>query len=217
MGTLFCIPGFLGQRSDWEGIDAQFPPENLNASDLVAWAKEFNSFVKQFPAPRVLCGYSLGGRKALHALIDNPSLWSKGVLLSTHPGLVSHEERLSRVKQDHEWAARFSSTPWSPLIQDWESQEVFKGSLRIERPEGAYDRKKLVFELSHFSLGLQADLRGKIQKLNIPLFWIAGALDSKFSALALEMETLHSLSKATLLHKEGHRFKINLIFDLLQI
>jgi 2-succinyl-6-hydroxy-2,4-cyclohexadiene-1-carboxylate synthase len=215
--TLFCIPGFLGQRKDWGNIGATFPPDDLKSSDLGSWAKQFNSYAESFPTPRILCGYSLGGRKSLHALIDNPSLWSKAVLLSTHPGLQSDAERALRTKSDRVWADRFLSDPWDLVLKDWESQEVFKGSLRMHRPESNFERSALAEELKHYSLGLQMDLRCKIQQLQIPVFWIAGTSDAKFSSLALEMESLHSYSKAILLQGEGHRFKISLIFDLLQI
>lgn len=59
MGLIACLHGFLGQPADWDFLRASF---EIVAPDLFAG--------EPIPAADVLVGYSMGGRLALHALLD---------------------------------------------------------------------------------------------------------------------------------------------------
>lgn len=54
---------------------------------------------------KILVGYSMGGRLALHALLEG-GLWDAAILISPHPGLESEEERAARRAGDAEWGSR---------------------------------------------------------------------------------------------------------------
>src|SRR5690242_6488130 len=112
---LYCVHGFLGQASDWEDI---LPPylrkfafdlfspgaSSQPAFDFNALGGWINDTAVKSPGPRVLVGYSLGGRIALHALTRKPEIWSAAVIISAHPGLSDPTERQKRIENDEKWA-----------------------------------------------------------------------------------------------------------------
>ena len=54
---------------------------------------------------RALAGYSMGGRLALHALLEGGA-WDAAILIAPHPGLETGEERAARREADALWASR---------------------------------------------------------------------------------------------------------------
>ena len=151
-------------------------------------------------------GYSLGGRLALHALIDQPKLWKGAIIVSAHPGLISSKEREERLKQDKVWAERFFFEEWGSLIASWNSRSAFSAdSFHFIRKESDYQRKLLAQQIVSFSLGHQEDLRQKIAQLFLPLLWITGAEDLPYSKVATEVSFKHPLSRRSSIPHAGHR------------
>jgi 2-succinyl-6-hydroxy-2,4-cyclohexadiene-1-carboxylate synthase len=212
--NLVALYGFLGCSRDWElwdahslGVNRIWPLRLKPKGNFQTFAKELNAWAKaELKPPRGIMGYSLGGRLALHALLDDPSIWSKGILISTHPGLVSEEERCRRLKQDSVWAERFLKDPWEILMRDWEGQAVFKNeNHRFLRKERDYRRIDLAEWLTCFSLGLQENLLLKIPGLSLPLFWVTGEHDPAYTAIADQACSCHKLSKGFIIRGGYHR------------
>lgn len=236
--SLFCIHGFIGHPDDWLSV----LPENARSEriSLFAPSKE-NPFFEgalnfhelsqwiydravRLPEPRILVGYSLGGRIGLYHLlkhsVKHSELWSKAVIISAHPGLTDESEKQRRLESDVQWAKRFSEETlaedkWSQLLLDWNNQPTFKGGLcEPSRPLGTYSRTALSSALKNLSLGRQANFRVELNKLNVPLSWVTGANDSKFSTLAKEISNLNNPSITTLsIEDSGHR----ILFDQPQV
>jgi 2-succinyl-6-hydroxy-2,4-cyclohexadiene-1-carboxylate synthase len=59
----------------------------------------------------------MGGRLAMHALLESPELWSAAILVSANPGLpaADHPGRAQRMASDESWARRFESDPWEQV------------------------------------------------------------------------------------------------------
>jgi 2-succinyl-6-hydroxy-2,4-cyclohexadiene-1-carboxylate synthase len=210
--TLFALSGFLGTAKDWQGVPVELEPDFPQVGSLKEWAESFNIYASAFKAPRVLLGYSLGGRKALHALLDREELWSQAILISTHPGLVTENEREARTAQDLIWAERFLTEDWDAVMHAWNAQPVFAGSSSITRQ---CDRKRAAHDLMSYSLGKQQDLRESIARLETPILWIAGAKDPKFTQISQEMAGLHLHSQSLILKEFGHRINFQLIYELI--
>lgn len=208
---IWAVSGFLGLPSDWDFL--QFPqvaavdPYAFSWKSLPDWGARFNQWVsRQGTAPSLLIGYSLGGRLALHALLNNPKQWKGAVIISAHPGLSDPLEKAKRLKQDRKWADRFEKEEWASLMQAWNRQEVFSHDPPpFEREERDYKRDQLVRTLLQGSLGTQADLRHQISQLEIPLLWITGSNDQRFSALAQSLSFKHPLSRSAKVEGAGHR------------
>ncbi len=186
---IVALHGFLGSTNDW--VPCNIP--NLLAVDLhhmsfpspskgfQVWAIAFNNYIRSLTqTPRILLGYSLGGRLALHAFIQEPTLWQSAIFISTHPGLKSAEEKALRLANDELWAEKFQNDPWDPLMHSWNSQPVFKNSVLPHRPESVYNRQKLAETLTGWSLAHQEDLAPSVQKISVPYIWAVGEHDIKF-------------------------------------
>lgn len=193
---IYTLHGFLGRPSDWNLPDAV----DLFQRPIVPfdeWAQQFNA--SALPGS-VVIGYSLGGRLAMHALIQNPTHWKAAVIISAHPGL-KEEERAERIASDQRWAKRFLNDPWEKLMTDWNKQPVFAGQ-SLPRKESDFDRTVLCQVLEKWSLGRQAQLLPAINALPLPIFWITGELDPH---AARGLKLAHPQSKQWVAPGAGHR------------
>lgn len=210
--SIIALHGFLGHPSDWKhcglqearAVDLFSAPYSLH---LDQWGEQFNARLSSFEIESpVLLGYSLGGRLALHALIQNPALYKSAVIISSHPGIADKEKRLERLAQDKEWAKRFRQEEWNQIIERWNQQSIFKTSASpFQRLEKDYHRESLAQALECASLGVQEDLRGKIKTLPLPILWIVGENDTKYCALAESLSFSHPASKVVKIPSAGHR------------
>lgn len=208
---IWALSGFLGLPQDWDFLQwkhliaADWQAFTLNS--LEEWGKEFNQWAsKQSHRSKVLMGYSLGGRLALHALIDQPHQWQAAIIVSAHPGLIHLQEREQRLHQDQIWAKRFECEDWTSLMNAWNGQEVFaRDSFRFERQEIKYQRYQLSKSLTYASLGSQIDLRPKIAILPMPILWITGNLDHRYCQIAQSLTFSHPYSRWNKIEQAGHR------------
>lgn len=224
--VVIALHGFLGEASDWNA-----PFALLKNTDRVAfnymqtagfgpeislkdWGARFNQyFSKAFPnEKRVLVGYSLGGRLALHALKDNPSLWSQTILLSTNPGLMFSAEKVGRLNSDRQWADKFLNSPWKDVLKEWNEQDVFHGAKEPVRDEKKFNRKILADTLVNWSLGHQEDFRPWIKQTDAKIIWMSGSLDKKYSAMMNSLQ-LGPQQKKISMPQAGHR----LLFENLNL
>lgn len=182
----------------------QLNPQN----SFIQWTRNFNQKVTaDFPSgPRVLVGYSLGGRLALHALADQPNLYDAVILISVNPGLVREKDRQARWQTDLQWAEKFQQLSWQELLQEWNAQTVFKDSLsEPKRAEEQYDRSQLAAALTEWSLSKQADFRELIISQQEKIFWLSGDNDIKFLSLAMELQKRAPGLRAESISQSSHR------------
>lgn len=208
---IHAIPGFMGHKTDYHCFNisllSPITIEDYDTSSLNNWGQSFNQQLdfNQSTNP-ILVGYSMGGRLALHALIAEDSRWSGAIIISCHPGLKSEKERRERLNNDTVWAKRFEREDWTVLMSSWNQQETLKNGFNpFLRRESDYNREKLSQQLLHFSLGHQENLEEKIEKLSIPILWITGENDKKFSELGRNLKFYHPESKHILFPQSGHR------------
>lgn len=215
---IYALHGFLGRPEDWEGV---FGAGQARCPDLFVldeiknglwgWSERFNAAVqRESCTPRILCGYSLGGRLALHALLAAPDLWDAAIILSAHPGLACSSERLERCASDKIWAARFRNEPWEGVLAAWDSQKIFTHDPpNKSRLEVAFDREALAAVFEHWSLGLQDDLRPSLAALDLPILFVTGALDAAYSSLGASLRLRSKTSRCLSLPLAGHRLLCN--------
>jgi 2-succinyl-6-hydroxy-2,4-cyclohexadiene-1-carboxylate synthase len=211
------LHGFLGLPSDWDILTEYYLPikkwisvdlfrNYLPSTDLQTWGNAFNSLAQSSKsASKVLIGYSMGGRLALHALEQNPGLWNGAILISTHLGLQSIEEKERRIKSDQAWAKRFQTESWNTLIEAWNSQAIFQNSISLKRKEKDFNRNSLVNSLDNWSLGYQKDFKETMQNIPLPILWIAGSKDLPYAKQAQSLRFRHPLSKICIVPNAGHR------------
>lgn len=232
---IIALHGFLGRPVDWNWLSDSVN-ETVSARDLFEdvfsiqsddksknlksthehcafsqWATLLNSsaedFLREAKEKPLLLGYSMGGRLAMHALIERPDLYRGAVLVSSHPGLKCTEERALRLETDLKWAKRFAEENWSEVLSDWNAQGVLQTPAlknSFDRKEEQFNRKALSLAMNHWSLGRQRDLRHELTKLDIPLFYVTGENDEKFTHLIQNLQ-LGSGHRHVIISKAGHR------------
>lgn len=223
--NLYAIHGFLGSSKDWDlcslnalkKIRGFYPIDLFNQNNEIVsfdeWAIRFNEFIlnkemslkeKGFP---VALGYSLGGRLLLHAIEKNPNLYSAAIFISTNLGLKSDVEKKMRLEVDKKWKDLFLTQEWNSLITKWNSQTIFKSSKKddLMRIEKDYSRIHLANALDIWSVARQKDFKCLVESWDIPILWICGKEDLKYSQEALNLKFFHPKSKIWIAEECGHR------------
>lgn len=187
------VHGFLGLAEDWNGFARSGVDVCVDLWSLAGKNGEpFGVANARILAEAggngaVLIGYSMGARLAMHALIADPGRYRAAILISGNPGLTSQEERVRRLEADQEWARRFRKEPWDGLMKAWNNQAVLAGGADPGRKECDFNRDALAWALEHWSLGRQRDLRAELAALDMPILYLTGAEDKKFTDLVREL------------------------------
>jgi 2-succinyl-6-hydroxy-2,4-cyclohexadiene-1-carboxylate synthase len=136
---------------------------------------------------RALLGYSMGGRMALHALLEKDHPWQAAVIVSAHPGLENEADRAARRAADAEWATQALAGNWQSFLTAWNAQPILHGGpMRDAQASNSLimRRREIARSFVDWSLGAQEPLWDRLHEIKIPVLWIAGENDSKFLALA---------------------------------
>lgn len=177
-----ALPGFLGRPADWNFLrDAGFEVDAHELDDVP-------------PSGHTILGYSMGGRVALHALLDGAK-YELAVIVSAGLGIEGEPERAARREADEKWARRFEHDDWEAVLHDWNAQPLFGGDIRVRR-ERDYDRRRVVDALRRWSPAVLPPLAPRLHEITIPVLWIAGERDAKYVAEAKRAVSL--LPDATL-------------------
>ena len=216
---IHALHGNFGLPSDW---DAALPPEipakawhlweirrhHSETHTLSGFATWFNNQIEALPPDphRILAGYSLGGRLALHVLADRPALWHRALIISAHPGLRTGVERATRLAHDLQWRKLCLDEPWDAVCARWNAQPLFKAAEAVSmmQPSEAW-RAEIASAFEGWSLSHQAGLPGWPPHQQTQGYWLAGALDTKFSALAKKACSLWIGFEPRILEDASHR------------
>jgi 2-succinyl-6-hydroxy-2,4-cyclohexadiene-1-carboxylate synthase len=136
---------------------------------------------------RALLGYSMGGRLALHSLLEENPPWQAAVIVSANPGLESEAERQARRAADTNWASRALAGNWQEFLTAWNAQPVLAGAaIRDPQATGSLvmRRREIARSFVDWSLGVQESLWERLHEINIPVMWVAGENDPKYLELA---------------------------------
>jgi len=223
---IHMLHGAIGSHLDWANTQECLQGKGVltEAHNLYDYLKtsecSFDQFVKEFEQALVttrkqcLLGYSLGGRLALHALLESPSLWEKAVIVSAHTGLPqqNENEREAREQADRKWAqmARDMNTPWSEFLTKWNQQGVLKAQTNqslnwIDRLSLESVRGQIATSFESWSLGSQDDLLEKLSYLTVPILWIVGEEDQKFLEIAMKATNVLPYGELRVVKNAGHR------------
>jgi len=169
-----------------------------------------NQEVRRVDSHPILMGYSMGGRLALHALLEDPLLWKGAVIVSAHTGLKQEQtaERAKRVVQDTEWAGRALLDEWEDFLLAWNRQGVLQGGGELQWPSrlGLKSRRRQIARsFMDWSLGQQDDLSQAIKDLETPLMWVNGQGDSKFLEVASRLKELRPQLHHQVISSASHR------------
>ncbi len=220
----WCLHGAVGMAADWRGLAKQLAAGGIGSRAVDLWR-----FLECCPMPladfgkalnadasgevfrgsgRALLGYSMGGRMALHALLENDHPWQAAVIVSAHPGLENNQERGNRRATDAEWATQALTGNWQQFLDAWNAQPVL-GNSAMRDPQASgrlmQRRREVARSFVDWSLGSQEPLWDRLGGISIPVLWIVGENDTKFLALAERAAALMPQATLAIAPGAGHR------------
>ena len=159
-----------------------------------------------------LVGYSLGARVALGLLVEHPALFARATLIGVHPGLRSDAERSSRIGQDDRWARLLEAHGLEEFVRAWEAQPLFATQAALPREIDeeqrrirlGHDAHGLARSLRVLGLGCMPDYAARLAAVACSVRVVAGALDTKFSALAAPLAAALGNGRAEIVPEAGH-------------
>lgn len=219
----WCLHGSVGAVSDFRPLAKSLAASAIGTRSVDLWR-----FLETDPLPisdfgkalnadaggtvfrgtgRSLLGYSMGGRLALHSLLEETHPWQAAVIISANPGLESETERAARSAQDRDWAAKAFMSPWPDFLNQWNAQPVLGGEIRD--PQASQQlvtrRREISRSFVDWSLGAQQPLWDRLSEIRIPVLWIAGENDPKYVALAERAAALTPKGVLEIVPGSGHR------------
>jgi 2-succinyl-6-hydroxy-2,4-cyclohexadiene-1-carboxylate synthase len=206
---LVLLHGFSGTRHAWDRVTAQLSPQRYlplgldlpghgDAAELDA-PISFDSCVAHVlansPARFALCGYSLGGRVALHVALAAPRRVTRLVLVSTSAGIEDPAERAQRRAADRRLADELERIPFEQFIERWRAQPLFAddppNAGRLAREDQRRNRPRpLAAALRGIGTGEMAPLWDRLGELAMPVTVVAGKRDAKYRRLGERMAAL---------------------------
>lgn len=201
--TLVLLHGFGGTHRAWDGVTARLDPERYRplALDLpghgaaaaaerpISFASCTAAVLAAAPGRFALCGYSLGGRVALHVALAAPARVSALCVIAANPGIEDPRERAARVASDEQLARELQTGSFEGWIERWRTQPLFAA----EPPEvgelARADQRRnqppaLAAALRGLSTGAMEPLWDRLGELAMPVSLVVGERDAKFTALA---------------------------------
>jgi 2-succinyl-6-hydroxy-2,4-cyclohexadiene-1-carboxylate synthase len=224
--SVVLLHGFGGTRRAWDGVLAQLPGGRCDplALELPGHGSEvdgprpisFAGCVEHVLARAserfTLCGYSLGGRVALHVALAAPERVGRLVLVSSTAGIREKPARARRRASDHWLARELEQAPFERFIERWSAQPLFAG----DPPEvGALAREDqrrnrpdaLAAVLRGIGVGEMYPLWDRLPELRMPVEVVAGDRDRKFQQLARQMVDLLPQGRFLAI-RGGHRLPL---------
>ena len=160
-----------------------------------------------------LVGYSMGGRVALHYALAHPSRVASLALIGARAEIDDPDERAERIAADEALANRIESDGIEWFAGYWADRPLFatqrhrltteqRSELRAQRL--ACDPRGLAHSLRGIGAGAVVPIGCRLSELSMPCALIAGADDSKFAAIAVNMAASIPLANACLIPDAGH-------------
>jgi 2-succinyl-6-hydroxy-2,4-cyclohexadiene-1-carboxylate synthase len=203
------LHGFSGTHRAWDGVMARLSPERYRPLGLdlpghgehaaadrqISFAGCVDRVLARAPERFALCGYSLGGRVALHVALAAPERVARLVLVSTTAGIEDESERAERSAADRRLADELERIPFEDFVERWRTQPLFADDPpevgRLAREDQRRNRPDaLAAVLRGIGSGEMAPLWGRLAELTMPATVLVGDHDAKFQALGERMVEL---------------------------
>ena len=220
----WCLHGAVGMAADFRGFAKRLAAEKTGSRAVDLWR-----FLECQPLPlanfgqalnadaggevfrgsgRALLGYSMGGRLALHSLLEKDHPWQAAVIVSAHPGFESQAERETRRAGDAGWATKALTGNWQAFLDAWNAQPLL-GSTAQRDPQASgrlvMRRREIARSFVDWSLGAQQPLWDRLHEITVPVLWVAGENDAKFLTLAERAVSLLPRATLAVAPGAGHR------------
>jgi len=220
--TIVLLHGFAGTGRMWEPVIAALDGETYRplAPDLRGHGSAarvrpvtFEACVADVLAlcagPFTLCGYSMGGRLALHVALAAPERVARLVLVATTAGIEDDAERAARRAADDALASEIAAGGIEDFVARWSAQPLFAGDppeavAAWQADQRRNDPAGLAAALRGVGTGAMTPLWDRLGALTMPAHVLAGERDEKFTALAHRLAAALPDARLTIVPGAGH-------------
>jgi 2-succinyl-6-hydroxy-2,4-cyclohexadiene-1-carboxylate synthase len=204
--SIVLLHGFSATHRAWDRVQALLPEERYRplALDLpghgryadcerpITFAGCVAHVLDRAPERFALCGYSMGGRIALHVALHAPRRVQRLVLVSSTAGIDDPAERAARRESEDQLAEELTCAPLDSFIERWRNQPLFAdeppGVSALAREDQRRNRgEALAAVLRGIGTGRMNPLWERLCELTMPVTVLAGDRDEKFKTLARRM------------------------------
>jgi 2-succinyl-6-hydroxy-2,4-cyclohexadiene-1-carboxylate synthase len=203
---IILLHGFGGTHRAWDGVVALLDRERYRplaldlpghgeAADVprpITFAGCVDYVLARSPERFTLCGYSLGGRVALHVALAAPERVRRLVLVSSSPGMEDGPARAERRRADRAFAHELEHGSYDEFIERWRSQPLFADEPPEVGARAREDQRRnrpdaMATVLRSLSPGHAAPLWDRLAEITMPVVVLAGERDDKYQALGRRM------------------------------
>lgn len=157
-------------------------------------------------------GYSMGGRLALHVAAAYPEHVRRLTLIGASAGLRTAAEREARVASDAKLVELIEGEGIEAFTNYWEAIPLFASQARLPGEQRAAIRAGrlrnsplgLANSLRGMGAGAQRALHDNLPALPMPVFAMAGELDTKYTEIAYELAEAIPHGVAMVIPDAGH-------------
>lgn len=179
----------LAERHDVTAVDAPGHGGSLRHAAAGLWAGA--SLLVDGDEPRVVVGYSMGGRLALHAALAHPDRVEALVLIGATAGLDDPDERRRRRGLDEALALRLEQDGLDAFLADWLAMPMFSGLpdwARFDEERRGNTVAGLAASLRNAGTGSMTPLWDRLADITCPVLLLSGAGDPTYTSLASRLE-----------------------------
>jgi len=210
--TVVFVPGFMQPGDAWAPV-AERLPERYSSVLIDHAEHSFEGRLGEIAGAgegAVLCGYSLGGRLALHAALRSPERYPGLVTVGTSAGIDAPGTRAQRAQADEKMASWMETQTIEQIVDVWERQPLFadQSDVLVERQRPGrlrQDPRALALLLRSAGQGALEPVWQRLRDLGgMPVMAIAGSLDQRYSEAALRLARETPRGRAEIVEASGH-------------
>ncbi len=220
--TVVLLHGFAGTRRGWDLVADRLAAERYRplALDLrghgdardrrpIGFAECAADVAAAAPDGSVLCGYSMGGRIALHVALADPGRVARLVLVATTAGIEDPAARARRRAADERLASEIEDGAIDAFADRWMAQPLFAGT----PPEAARrwredllrnDPCALAAALRGVGAGAMAPLWDRLGEIAMPVTVVAGARDGRYVEVGRRLAQALPAARLEIVPGAGH-------------
>lgn len=233
--TVLLLHGFTGTKKTWTELIKKLKqnfhviaidllghgetdsPEHHDRYAMEKAAKDLDDFLTYKQIDQIhLLGYSMGGRLALYFASFYQHKIRSLILESCTAGLVSDEEKLSRIKQDHHLASMLLNRGIKAFVEYWENIPLFSSQKNLPENIQAKIREGRLVQspiglsnsLKGMGTGVQPSLWDRLETLKIHSLLVCGEYDEKFCYIMGKMNEKLKNSEIIKIPRAGHAIHV---------
>ncbi len=227
MTSLVFIHGFLGAPSMWHAVTSELaspiatslylPGHGANPSfprEAADFISNVDAIATSLPLSTraVLIGYSMGARIALGLALRHPEQVASAILIGVDAGIEDEAMRAERIAWDEAWAERAERESVESFATAWERLPLFDSQQNLSPGARADLRKQrtshtpagIAWAMRTLGLGRMPSLWPLLEKNEVPLILMSGALDRKFTEKSGAIMTRSKNARAVVVDDAGH-------------